>query len=60
MLYNLYIIYRTYQIILCFHGVYVAYSFICWTLGSLFYYPSIVYGYFYKPVPQICDKIKEK
>ena len=61
MLYDLYLMYRTYNIILHIHGIYVAYSFLCWSISSSYYYMNIFISYFYvsKPVLQISDKLDE-
>ena len=61
MLYDLYLIYRTYNIIFQLHGIYVAYSFLYWSISLSYNYINIFISYFYvnKPVLHISYKIDD-
>jgi hypothetical protein len=60
MLYNLYQLWRLYKIILHLHGFYIAYSFICWTIGTGYYYTSIILSYFIIKNPNEIKQIEDK
>lgn len=58
MFYNIFQLWQLYRFILHLHGVYVAYSFLCWSLGYTYtcmcYFIS--FFYIYEPIKQIEDK----
>ena len=58
MFYNLYQLWNIYRVILHFHGIYVAYSFLCWTLSTSYTYLAYMISFFYvvEPIKQIKDK----
>ena len=58
MIYNLYQIWKVYNIILHIHGVYIAYTYLCWTLSATYSYFTLFLSYFYvsEPLKQIEDK----
>ena len=58
MFYNIYQLWQLYRFILHLHGVYVAYSFLCWSLGYTYTCMSYFISFFYinEPIKQIEDK----
>ena len=60
MFYNLYQLWQIYKIILHLHGFYVAYSFLCWTLTSSYYYCSFIFSYFIIINPNEIKQIEDK
>jgi hypothetical protein len=62
MLYTLYNIIYIYRIILQLHGYYVAYSFLCWSLGYTYTLITYFISFFYTDnnieIKQIKDKKK--
>ncbi len=57
MIYNLYLMYKTYNILLHLYGVYVALSFVYWSFGYSYMICSYFSGMFFvkQPQNQICD-----
>jgi len=60
MLYNLYQLWNVYRIILHLHGVYIAYSFLCWSFSTSYSYLAYMVTFFYvvEPVGQLTDRNK--
>ena len=59
MLYNIYQIWKIYNILLYFHGFYVATSFLYWSfnyVSDIFYYIKYFIGYEQVEIKQIKDK----
>lgn len=58
MLYNLYQIWRIYNIILQIHGFYIAFSFICWSFNYTYSFVNYFFSIFYedKSIKQLEDK----
>lgn len=57
MIYNLYLIYKTYNIFLHLYGIYVAMSFVYWSFGYTYFICSYFMGFFKieQPQKQLCD-----
>ena len=58
MFYNIYQLWQLYRFILHLHGIYVAYSFLCWSLGYTYTTMCYFISFFYinEPIKQIEDK----
>ena len=58
MLYNLYQLWNVYRIILHLHVAYIAYSFLCWSLSTSYFYLAYMISFIYivEPIRQLEDK----
>ena len=62
MFYNLYQLWNVYRLILHLHGIYIAYSFLCWSFSTSYSYLAYMVTFFYvvEPVGQLEDKDRNK